>query len=140
MTATREQVVAEARKWLDVPWRHQGRNAHGVDCVGLVVMVCSALGLSTYDDTGYGRDPDPHRFLPHFQRGGGVRIDPKTMRPGERVVGRQSAFPCHSGIVSEKHGVPYVIHAHMARRKVVEERILPQAPVVAVFRLPGVED
>lgn len=138
MTVTRAQVVAEARKWIGTPWRHQGRNVHGIDCVGLVVVVCKGLGISSYDDTGYGRDPDPHKFLPHFQKGGAVRIDPKIMQPGDLIIFRQSAFPCHSGIVSEKQGTLHVIHAHMLRRKVVEEPILPQAPVVAVFKLPGV--
>ena len=35
MTVTREMVVAEARTWIGVKWRHQGRTREGVDCIGL---------------------------------------------------------------------------------------------------------
>ena len=79
MTVTRAQVVDAARKWLGTPWRHQGRNTHGIDCVGLVVVVCKGLGISSYDDTGYGRDPDPHKFLPHFDGSGAVTGSGKSI-------------------------------------------------------------
>lgn len=61
----RETVVAEARRWLDVRWEHQGRSAHGLDCVGLVVMVCRALGLSAYDLAAYPREPVASSFVQH---------------------------------------------------------------------------
>ena len=41
---TPEQFVAEARTWLGVPFRHQGRTRHGVDCIGLVLCVRRAFG------------------------------------------------------------------------------------------------
>ncbi len=54
-----ERLVAEARSWVGVPFLHQGRSRDGVDCVGLVVAVCRALGLVAPDfETGvYGRLP-----------------------------------------------------------------------------------
>ena len=37
---TGQDVVAEARRWLGTPWRHQARlRGVGVDCGGLVVCV-----------------------------------------------------------------------------------------------------
>lgn len=137
---TRAAIVAAARGWLGVPWRHQGRSRAGVDCVGLVVVVCQGLGLSDYDSTVYGRDPDPTRFLGHFTAGGAVRVNPIEAQDGDLLVFRQSAFPCHAGIRSTQYGVPYVIHAHLAHRKVVEERLTDQAPIVAAYRLPSIED
>jgi cell wall-associated NlpC family hydrolase len=137
---TRAAVVAEARNWVDVKWRHQGRNANGVDCVGLIVMVCQTLGLSDYDSTNYGRDPDPMKFLPHFTNGGAVRINPKDAKDGDLVIFRQDKFPCHSGILATMHGARSVIHAHAGRHKVKEELVPDDAPIVACYHLPGVED
>lgn len=34
-----QRIVDEARNWLGVPFLHQGRSKHGVDCVGLVICV-----------------------------------------------------------------------------------------------------
>jgi cell wall-associated NlpC family hydrolase len=42
-------IIAAARSWLGVPWRHQGRTRQGVDCAGLVVLVGRGLGLDDYD-------------------------------------------------------------------------------------------
>ncbi len=136
----RADVVAQARSYLGVRWRHQGRTAAGLDCVGLVVRVCQDLGLSDYDSTAYGRDPDARKFLSHFVAGGAVRIDPKLAADGDLIAFHQSGFPCHAGIRATLRGGPSVIHAHMNRRQVCEEMLAPEAPLVAVYRLPGVED
>ena len=46
-------IVAAARSWLGVPWRHQGRARQGIDCAGLVVLVGRGLGLTDYDTAAY---------------------------------------------------------------------------------------
>jgi hypothetical protein len=51
------QVVSAAREWIGVPFRHQGRTRDGVDCAGVVIKVAHALGLSSFDATGYRRLP-----------------------------------------------------------------------------------
>lgn len=137
---TRADIVSEARSWINTPWRHQGRSRSGVDCVGLVVMVCKGLGISDYDSTTYGRDPDARKFLSHFTAGGATRINPQNAQVGDLLIFHQSGFPCHSGIRSAIGDEPSVIHAHMQRRMVKEERLVGDVPLVAVFRLPGVED
>ena len=67
MSVPREAIVAEARTWLGVPWRHQGwRRTTGCDCVGLVRGVGHALGLIDGRRgpeprfIGYPREPDRH--------------------------------------------------------------------------------
>ena len=52
-------VVAEARTWVGVPFRHQGRDRRGVDCLGLPVVVLSALGALPPDlpAVNYPRTP-----------------------------------------------------------------------------------
>lgn len=139
MIVTRVMVVDAARRWDGTKWRHQGRHREGVDCVGLVVMVCRELGLSDYDFLAYGREPDARRFLPHFTAAGAIRIDPKAAGDGDLILFHQDGFPMHSGFLATRRGVRTVVHAHNGRRRVLEEDLRPESPIVAVFRIPGVE-
>lgn len=61
MTAlTRDAIAAEARRWQSTPFRHGGRSAAGVDCVGFVIVVARALGIvaASFDVPAYPRNPD----------------------------------------------------------------------------------
>lgn len=52
-------MIAEARSWLGVPYRHLGRDRRGIDCVGLPIVVGQALGLlpAAFKSGTYGRLP-----------------------------------------------------------------------------------
>jgi cell wall-associated NlpC family hydrolase len=76
-----EQIVAAARAWLGVPWRHQGRTCQGIDCAGLVVLVGRALEICDYDTTAYSRRPEGQGFVQHFR----ACMDPVPLL--EAVVG-----------------------------------------------------
>lgn len=70
---TPEAVIAEARTWLGVPYRHQGRTRLGIDCVGLPIVVGQALGLwpPRFEIANYGRLPSAElaeRVQAHCQR------------------------------------------------------------------------
>lgn len=56
---TRQQIVDEALKLLNVPFRHQGRDPKtGIDCVGLPYVVGASLGYPFLNDIkGYRRVP-----------------------------------------------------------------------------------
>jgi cell wall-associated NlpC family hydrolase len=58
---TGAEVVREARSWVGVPFRHQGRDRNGVDCWGLPVVVLRELGAlpAGFDTTHYPRSPSP---------------------------------------------------------------------------------
>jgi len=135
---TRQEVVAAARSWIGVRWQHQGRTRHGIDCVGLVVVVCRELGISDYDSMAYGRDPDARKFLGHFSAGGATRINPRDVQDGDLIAFEQAGFPCHCGLASTRYGARYVVHATLARRMVWEEQMHADAPIVAAYQLPGV--
>lgn len=137
---TSDLIVAEARTWLGVPWRHQGRTRAGIDCVGLLVCVARALGLSDYDRSGYGRHAQGQAFVHHFR----AAMDPIAIAaagPGDVLVFADRAYPCHCGVLTEKHGVPHLLHAHATRRKVIEEPYAGEGPAKVKFafrfRQPG---
>jgi len=136
----RAVILAEARTYARTPWRHLGRNEHGIDCVGLIVAVCAALGISDYDLKTYPREPKSSEFLDHFTRGGGTRIPINAALPGDLLLFREGRYPCHVAILSERDGLPTIIHAHATRRMVLEEALIPEwmAKRVAAIRLPGV--
>jgi cell wall-associated NlpC family hydrolase len=141
-TITPERIVAEARGWLGVPWRHQGRSRAGIDCVGLVVRVARALGLSDYDHTAYGRRAQGQGFVEHFRANmDGVAIP--EAGPGDVLVFADQAYPCHCGFLSARLGHAHLIHAHALRRKVIEEPYAGEwlAKVKFAFRFrPPVSD
>ncbi|MFN4282368.1 MAG: C40 family peptidase [Alphaproteobacteria bacterium] len=117
---TSDRIVAEARSWLGVPWRHQGRSRAGIDCVGLVVQVARALDLADYDHTAYGRRAQGQGFVEHFRANmDGIAIS--AAQPGDVLVFADQAYPCHCGFLSERLGHAHLIHAHALRRKVIEE-------------------
>jgi len=140
--ATRVQIVEEARSYLGVKWLHQGRTRDGIDCAGLVVCVGNGLGLIQYDRSDYQRNPNGSAFLHYFKDGGGVQKPVTEAKPGDILVLREGAYPCHTAIVGEnRHGLT-IIHAFIVRKKVVEEQLIGAwlAKRVACFQYPSVED
>jgi cell wall-associated NlpC family hydrolase len=139
MPTNRDEVVAEARRWLGVPWRHQGRTRAGVDCAGLVVMVARALGLADYDTFGYSRRAHGQAFVEHFRAAmDGIRVAEAEL--GDVLVFADHAYPCHCGFLTEKFEQPHLLHAHISRRQVVEEPYIGEWPakVRFAFRFRGV--
>lgn len=118
---TRSDVIAEARGWIGVPWRHQGRTRLGVDCAGHVILVARALGLGRGDHLpNYRREPIPDAFIAAFAAEmDSVRLDAK--QPGDAVVLADDVYPCHCGFLSEKNGVLHLVHASARLKQVVEE-------------------
>jgi cell wall-associated NlpC family hydrolase len=138
---SREAVVAEARSWTGVRWLHQGRNRHGIDCIGLVVVVRKALGIGDYDLAGYPRAPDGS-FMSHFLNAGGVRVGILKAQPADLLLFKDARTPCHVSIITERRGgLMYMIHALATRHKVVEEPVVAewQQKWVAAFQMPGVD-
>jgi hypothetical protein len=53
--------------------------------------------------------------------------------PGDVLVFADAAYPCHCGFLTEKHGVPHLLHAHALRRKVIEEPYAGEWPLKVKF-------
>lgn len=144
---TRAEVIAEARRWIGTRWRHHGRDAGGLDCVGLLIVVARSLGLvpgATLDEidrqvAGYPRYPrgDMLRrlLLEHLRP-----VD--VTRPADVLLFRIDAEPQHVAVVAEHpSGTFSIVHAYAPRPHRVIETILDDTwrrRMVAAFSLPGV--
>lgn len=115
---TPADVIAAARACLGTPFRHQGRlPGIGLDCGGLIVAVCQALGLEYQDMAGYGRRP-----------GGGAmellldsqsciaRIQPSQAEIGDLLLMRFRTDPQHLALRTDVG----IIHAFEEAGAVVE--------------------
>lgn len=122
-----ENIIAAARRWCGVKWKHQGRSRAGIDCLGLIVLVAKEMGISDTDEKTYSPRPDGKELLSRF-REEMDEISLADIRPGDVIMFADSAYPCHVAFVSEKHGQLYIIHAHATRRKVLEERYAYEWP------------
>ena len=113
----RQEIIDEARKWIGTRWRHQGRNEHGIDCVGLLIVVVEKFNLRVFYENNYRRSVDftalIEPFYTHCRR---KSISKK--QPGDIILMRDAILPCHAAIVSDKTNI---IHASAIRRKVIEE-------------------
>lgn len=139
----REQIIDEARTYIDVPWRHMGRSRFGIDCVGLVVLVGRAIGLHEYpDNMGYSRIANGAKLLDPFRQFS-AQIGILKALPGDVIVMKDRLFPHHCGIISERNGEPTLIHATLVLKRVAEEgrvHALQRNPAISAFRFNFLAD
>lgn len=50
-----EEFIKQVKLYVGVPFRHQGRDKNGIDCVGLIVTPLNNMGFFTYDNKNYKR-------------------------------------------------------------------------------------
>lgn len=138
-------LVAAARKYLGVRFRHRGRSAKGLDCAGLGWIAYRDCGVELEDFRLYGREPHEDGLVRRLTGllGEPVLVAPVTqgdLQPGDVIVFRFVKEPHHVGLVSD---YPYggalgVIHADGEQECVVEHRLAPDhiARITHVFRRP----
>lgn len=145
------RIVAAARGWIGTRFQHQGRlkraagHAGGVDCLGLLTGVARELDLrdragmplAAHDRTDYGHIPDSSMLLQFFNTHLWY-TDTAAMAEGDILLFLLDGSPRHLAIVSEKSGMPHIIHAYAQARKVVEQPLDPwwRARIHCVFRIP----
>lgn len=107
----RAQLVAEARSWVGTPFAHQGRRKRvGVDCVGLVIGLAHAFGISNFDVRNYPRFPNPQMMRAlldeHMDR-----ISFKSVLPADVIHLRPRASAQHLAVVTDTEPVT-IVHAY----------------------------
>tara|TARA_R110000824_G_scaffold279432_2_gene467623 strand:- start:1010 stop:1405 length:396 start_codon:yes stop_codon:yes gene_type:complete len=94
-------IADTARKYLGVPFVHQGRSAEGLDCVGLLVQVASDLGLEAHDFTAYSLRPKAAKLIALI----GESCDRVTgePKPGDILIFAMigPSWPQHAAIKTE---------------------------------------
>lgn len=129
------QVVWTARRWVGVPFRHQGRDERGVDCVGLVIRVCEQRGILSDDfDRAYGRLPQV-RLVAEARR---ICQQIETPEVGCLVLIKwpRERIPAHAALFTGEN----LIHSYSTVRQVVEHGFRAHWLKWAdsFYRLPGV--
>lgn len=132
-------IVASARGCLGVPFVHQGRSSHGLDCLGLLLCVAEKLELtfdgqpaSALDVPTYGMRPDVALLKAKLDRYlVEVSLTPTLSReqerrlcPGDIVLLKINGSPQHLAIITDypMDGELGMIHAYAPAGKVVEHR------------------
>jgi len=142
----RFSIVAEARRWIGTPWRHQAcKRGVGTDCLGLIVGVGVAVGAEGNEAwagdarvKGYGRVPVPETLLNLCDE----YLSRKPIAaalPGDILVMAFLKYPQHFAIVSAL-GPTYMVHAYAQRRQVIETRSdIPGAKLLRAYSYKGLD-
>ena len=129
-------LVAAARAYLGVPFRHRGRTSAGLDCAGLLVAAYRDLGVQLPDLRVYGREPHRNGLERAVEAAFGSPAD-RGPCIGDVLLMRFERDPHHLGIVGDyAHGGLSLIHSYGTTGRVVEHRLddLWRGRIVAVYR------
>lgn len=119
----RRAIVYSARRYLGIPFRHQGRTKKGLDCIGLLVRAMRDCGYLLADRTDYGRLPADRKLIEsltdHF--GPPVRFSSVSdLSPGEIVAMSWGAEAGHIGLITDHPEGIGIIHSYALAGRVIE--------------------
>jgi cell wall-associated NlpC family hydrolase len=141
---TPDQIIAEARQLIGLPFRHHGRGPFGFDCLGVVLKTAWANGLvpDSYDFKNYTQNVADYELEQHLNDSPYVqRLSSwQEAQPADILLQRfHSSLPAsHLIVISDRQGQTlWGIHA--SRRGVVEQRIAHLERNRAAFRLKEVQ-
>lgn len=142
MNATRSQVLAQARSYMGVRFKHLGRTREeGLDCFGLIIRVAWDLGLSDFTLAGYGRIPHPATVRHHC---GEQMIEKQIlqMQPADVVLMAHKRWVCHLAFVGDR-GRPFSLIQADSDKPGVSEVSLTcdlQQRIHACYQLPNITE
>jgi cell wall-associated NlpC family hydrolase len=143
-TLTRREIVAAARSFVGVPYRHQGHTKRALDCIGLIIVVAETFGFDTAIPRGYSAQPQARQVLVGANKSLWKPEDQSKIVPGDIAVfwGWQAEEPQHFTIIGENGSHLTVIHAYSKFRRVLEQGWNPvwQSRFHSRFVLPGTEE
>ena len=122
--------LRSARSLIGTRYRLHGRDPHGVDCLGLVLLALRHTGRHLAEPAEYGlRNTSIDHLLPWAGQAGFARA--KGAQCGDVLLVRVGPAQHHLAI---RDGAQ-VIHAHAGLRRVVRQPALPDWRQVAIYRL-----
>ena len=122
MTATREDVVAEALTWIGTPFHDRaGVKGAGVDCLHLLVRVYQAVGLmEQFDPPVYSPQWFVHHDEPRFLNGLAKYAHEVEMAlPGDIEMFNFGRHAAHGAIVVDHYTM---VHAYGIAGEVMRDR------------------
>lgn len=140
---SRSDIVAEARGYIGTAFRHQGRiKGIGVDCIGLVIGIANALGLSDYDITDYPVSPNSTMMAAKLRE----HLDEiafKELLPGDIAWFKIVREPQHVAIITEVFPEMMMLHAYSKHpvSAVIEQPMgeLWRRRIFGCYRFRGIE-
>jgi len=126
-------LVDAARAYLGVPFRHQGRNKLGLDCVGLVVVALADIGIVVEDEIGYSLNPHKGRLESGINRNSFLKEVPvDQIAAGDVLLIAYKHVPQHVAIKTTTG----IIHSTSQLGKVVEHGFSPLfGKIVSAYRI-----
>lgn len=96
----------DVRKYIGIPYKHNGRNNAGVDCLGLMLLILKDVGIKLPNDDGeiIKRDwfnENPMRFIQGLEQYG-EKIDITELQPLDVVVFCFQGIPRHAGVMVDR--------------------------------------
>lgn len=124
-------------------WRHMGRQAHALDCGGLIVRASRDVGLdrawrmTVQDEFRYGREPWDDGIRRLCRERWGSPLAKTEAVVGDIAVSKlANGEPCHMGVIGDHpNGGLTMIHAHNLRGVIEQSLSGPVlAAVIEVYR------
>ncbi|CAA2141466.1 C40 family peptidase [Hyphomicrobium sp. ghe19] len=135
----RSEIIAVARDWLGTPYRHQGRDRTGIDCIGFTWAVAKDLGYEAEIPSNYSSHPSGNLLLTGCEKWL-VRQERMQLIAGDIAImwGFTRGEAQHFAIVGEDGARLTLIHAWSKHEKVVEHGVSSfwENRLMAVYCLP----
>lgn len=125
------RIVTIAREWIGVPFRPQGRDRHGVDCVGLLAAVWNEAGraIQLPADYSLARTPCSRVSVGLLERG--FEWLPRTAATaGDLLLKEPAPHRAHLALLAGHT----VIEADIRAGRVIERRLLPDEAWLCAWR------
>lgn len=144
----REQIIAEARKWVETPYLHQHAIlGFGADCLAVVREPGIACDVLTWDEDlfepfrAYGEQPNPRNVIGMLESFF-VPVEGEPLLADIVCLQWRPNMPMHLALLSQFKSRRTLIHAWRQHGKVVEHGFAAEWPGMAHswWRYPGLAD
>lgn len=136
---TVDKIIEIAKSYKGIPWVHQGRTKHGVDCAGFLSCVFKDAGFEVKDEVAYSRFPDGKRLKELLDNQPSIQEVPiDDIQPGDIALFRIKKLPQHLALITQGSYGLNMIHAYNGGSKQVVEHNFAdfwKQRLVALYRI-----